>query len=81
MNGTYHAPETYVIEYAVYYSDTYESHTIKVKNCTSELQAKIKLGDYVKKKYPSFKDLVIYKCNKDFMGMFGNIDSNPFNFK
>jgi len=72
--------ETYLINYGVYFKNGhYESHTMKVKNCMSELHAKIKLEDYLKKKHSDFNNLVVHKCRKDFLGMsdiFGK--SNPF---
>ncbi|MCK9429825.1 MAG: hypothetical protein M0R17_07455 [Candidatus Omnitrophica bacterium] len=50
----------------------------------SELHAKCKLEEYLKKKYDTFSKLVIYKCNRDVMGIFGDMfgmnKSNPFGF-
>jgi hypothetical protein len=75
--------ETYVIEYDVYFLDGHsEGHKTKVKNCLSDLQAKIRLEGHLRKKYPDFKSLVVSKCNKDVFGglfdMFGK--NNPFGF-
>jgi hypothetical protein len=52
---------------------------MKVKNCMSELHAKIKLEEYLKKKYDNFQRLVVYSATEDFVSLFGNSD-NPFNF-
>jgi hypothetical protein len=75
--------KTYKIEYGIYIKgDKYESHTTKVKNCMSDLNAKIKLEEWLKKKYDNFDRLVVYKCNEDTLG--GIFDfmgkDNPFNF-
>lgn len=72
--------ETYIIDYGIYFNNShYESHTIKVKNCMSDLHAKIKLEEYLKNKHSNFSKLVVYKCYVDFLGMseiFGK--NNPF---
>ena len=75
----------FTIEYKIQFTDrSDEYHTTKVKNCMDELHAKIKLGDYIKRKYPNHTGLSIITCDKDFMDawndLFGNTISNPFNF-
>lgn len=66
MNNT-----TYVINYGIYFNNgDYESHKIKVKNCMSEIHSKIKLEEYLKKKHPNFKQLVVYSCVQDFLGVY-----------
>jgi hypothetical protein len=60
---------TYIVDYGVYFNKRFETHQIKVKNCLSELQAKIKLEGYCKKKYPNFESLVVYKCLNDWLGI------------
>ena len=63
--------ETYVINYGVYLTDGfYESGKIKVKNCMSEIHAKIKIEGYLKKKHEDFSRLVIHKCVHDILGIF-----------
>lgn len=57
--------KTYIIDYGVYFNNKYESHTTKVKRCTSSLHAQVKLEDYLKKKYVKFEKLVVYKCRED----------------
>jgi hypothetical protein len=65
MNKTFH------ISYGIYFTDgNYESHTMKVKNCMSEIHSKVKLEDYLKKKHSNFQKLVIFKCTNDFFGLF-----------
>ena len=73
--------KTYRVEYGVYFGEErYESHTTKVKNCMSELHAKSKLEDWLKKKYSDFQRLVVYKCNEDIGSMFDFMGkNNPFN--
>jgi len=39
-----------------------------VKNCMSVLHGKIKLGDYLKRKNPSFKELIITDAREDIFG-------------
>lgn len=74
--------ETFVIEYDIYFTNkNKESHTTKVKNCLSELHAKVKLEDYLKKKNNNFSSLVVHKCTKDFFGIFNVFGKdNPFNY-
>lgn len=74
--------DTYIIEYGVYFTNNhYESHTIKVKNCMSELHSKIKLEEYLKKKHDNYKSMVVYKCTHDFLGLFDMMGkNNPFGF-
>jgi RecB family endonuclease NucS len=66
---------TYIVDYGIYFKDNrYQSHTIKVKNCLSELQAKIRLEGYLKRKHANFDKLVVYKCTTDIFdicGIFG----------
>jgi hypothetical protein len=53
--------ETYLIEYTVYLTDETRIHTkMKVKNCMSDLHAKIKLEDYLKSKNQNFQKLNLY---------------------
>lgn len=62
--------ETYIIEYGVYFgTNQFETHTIKVRNCMSEIHAKIKLEGYLKNKYSNFKSMVVYNCTHDFLGI------------
>ena len=65
---------TYTIEYGVYFgANSYESHVINIKNCMSEMHAKVKLEGYLRKKYPTFSSLVVYRCDKSIMDMFSDI--------
>lgn len=70
---------TFVIHYGYYLTGgRYESHTTKVKRCMSELHAKVKLEDYLKKKQPDFVSLVIYSCKRDVENPFGDIFGDLF---
>jgi len=65
---------TYLINYGVYFSDGhYESNTMRVKNCMSDLHAKVKLEDYLKRNHANFQRLVVYKCYPDLFGGIFNI--------
>ena len=72
--------KVFLIDYCVYFTDgKFESHTMKVKNCMSEIHSKIKLEDYLKKKHSNFQKLVINKCVDDIFGIFSMMGkSNPF---
>ena len=69
--------KTYEIEYIVYLTSGKEDHIMKVKNNESELQAKIRLEVYLKKKYPNFLRLEIKSCTEDVVSFLGDI----FGFK
>lgn len=73
---------TFLIDYQLLNSDRIvKSGTIKVKNKQNELEAKIKLEEYLKKNN-SFDRMIITKCEEDFLStwnsLFGNFNSNPF---
>lgn len=70
----------YLIEYSVYFTDEkFESHTMRVKKCLSEMHAKIKLENYLKKKYNNFQKLIVNKCTDDSSGLFSMMGKdNPF---
>jgi hypothetical protein len=72
--------KVFLIDYGIYFTDgKYESHTMKVKNCMSEIHSKVKLEDYLKKKHSNFQRLVIYKCVDDIFGIFSMMgNANPF---
>lgn len=58
---------------------SFESHTTIVKNCSNSIIAQVKLEDYLKRKYPNFKQLVVYSCKEDFLrNLFGSLKVNPF---
>lgn len=48
-----------------------------------KLHAKIKLGEYLKKKYPNHKNIVMEDPIQDFLdtNFFENMFGSPFNFK
>jgi hypothetical protein len=69
--------ETYYFEFAVIC--VYENHwnlKIRVKRCTNEAHAKVKLEDYCKRKYPKFERLIIYKSKLE--STLSNFDVNEF---
>lgn len=58
--------KTYIIEYGIYFRNGHiEYAKIKVKKCHSDMQAKVKLEKYLRRKYENFDRLVIYKCDED----------------
>lgn len=66
--------KTYSIDYIIHFtSKPQESHTIKVKNSMSDLHAKVKLEDYLKRKHKDFEKLVVVSCTEDIFSIFGDI--------
>ena len=69
--------KTYSIDYIIHLKGkSQESHTIKVKNSMSDLHAKIKLEDYLKRKHKDFEKLVVVSCTEDIFSIFGDIFKN-----
>jgi hypothetical protein len=73
---------TYTIDYNMFFIDGSYSHPspMKIRNCMSELQAKIRLEDYLMRHNRNFSRLVILSCKEplaggvfDFLGK-----DNPF---
>lgn len=61
----------YRINYGIYFKNGhYQSGEMIVKNCITELHAKVRLNDFLKRKYPLFDHMVIYKCDEDMLSMF-----------
>lgn len=58
-----------------------KSGTMKVKNKSSEFEAKVKFEEWLRKKHPNFGALIIHNCRPEnfFDDIFGG--SNPFGFK
>lgn len=73
---------TYIIEYRVYLKngDTYHPPKMKIKNCDTELHAKIRLEGFIEQKYDGYKRMEIMSCTEDVMSVFGNLfgNGNPF---
>lgn len=65
--------ETYIMTYTVYFDGYTKDGKMKVENCMSELHAKIRLGDFLKRKYPNQTSIVIHSCKVDIIGQFRNI--------
>ena len=76
--------KTYLIDYIVYGNGNIviKQGVMRAKNRYSELDAKIKLEVFLKKKYPAFNRLVIASCVEDkpindiFKDIFGK--NSPF---
>lgn len=69
--------KTYIIKYEVQFTDNSGlfGKEIKIKNCVSEIHAKIELEKYLQRKYPMFKQLIINSCKEDILSNFSNIFS------
>lgn len=66
--------KTFVIEYTIFFKEGEpESHTTKVKNCLSDLHAKIKLEKYLRGKHYDFKRLKVRDCQEDVVGFLSNM--------
>ena len=74
--------ETYILTYNLYLLDNsyFLNKKMKVKNCSNELHAKIKFGEYMKTKYKDFSRLEIVDIRKDFLSStgFNNIFGSTF---
>lgn len=62
--------KTYIIDYRVFTQSrgVYHPPKIKVKNCYTELEAKIKLERMTETKYAGFIRMEIISCVEDFIG-------------
>jgi len=65
--------KTFIIDYRVITLNrgTYHPPKMKVKNCYTELEAKIKLEKKVERDYDGFLRMEAISCKEDFMGGFG----------
>ena len=65
--------KTFLIKYCIYYSDdSFHNKEMKIKNCMSEMHAKVKLEEYLKKHNSNFQKLVVYSATEDVLGIFGD---------
>ena len=71
--------KTYKIDYEIYFKNGTHEHKkpMKIHNCIGELHAKVRLEEFLKKKYPKFEKLVVFSCKddinmKNFFDMFGS---------
>jgi hypothetical protein len=64
--------KTYLIKYSISFTDnsSLAGKEMKVKNCMSDLHAKIKLEEFLKKKHLKFKILVVESCREDIDDIF-----------
>lgn len=68
---------SYIIKYGMYLKNGfYESKTIRIKNCDSDIHAKVKLERYLIKHNPTFQTLVVFECEEDFI-----FDTFGFDFR
>lgn len=76
----------YIIKYTVKSKNgsVLKHGKIKAKNRLSELDAQVKLEEWLKKKYSNFGGLIVHECHAEnpIEGIFGNIfgSDNPFGF-
>jgi len=73
--------KTFIVDYEVVLKDNTRitNKQIKVKNCTNDLFAKLKLEkEFISKKYPGYKQLVITSCKEDYLSIFGDMFGNGF---
>lgn len=57
--------ETYLIKYTLIFPERKQDKEIKVKNCLTELHAKMKLSKYVTAHYPKALRMEITSCELD----------------
>jgi|AntAceMinimDraft_18_1070375.scaffolds.fasta_scaffold292781_2 hypothetical protein len=74
----------YVVKYEIYLitGEVIKNKEIKIANCLSDIEAKIRLEKYLEKKHKNFKQLVVHNCVEDILGGFGDIfgkSSGKFN--
>ena len=74
--------KTYIIDYRVFTQSrgTYHPPKMKVKNCYTELEAKIKLERMIETKYTGYLRMEVIDCKEDFIGgdLFSNVFGNAF---
>ena len=72
----------YVLKYEIFLegAEPIKDKEIKISNCFNEFNAKVRLGDYLKKKYKNFKNLVVTECKEDYDlgGIFGDQFGDQF---
>jgi hypothetical protein len=71
--------KTYILNYTIFFVDRpAKTHIIKIKNCLSDLHAKVRLDDYLKRKHSNFERLSVTGCfeERDFFENFGDIFGN-----
>jgi len=75
--------KNYILRYTAIDINRYpvKRGNMRVRNSINELDAKVRLEAYLKKKYPGVDKLIVYACKKEnyFTSIFGDIfRSNPF---
>jgi hypothetical protein len=70
--------KTYLINYEAHFIDGgKECHIMRVRNCHSDMHAKVKLDEYLKRKLPGYKQMFVSSCVEDrpSFGFFDDIFS------
>jgi hypothetical protein len=68
---------TYLIDYILHYSTGHTSHTVRVKNCQNEADARFRFEQYAKTAYPVKASIV--RIESDISASFNDIfGSNIF---
>lgn len=75
--------KTFNIKYEIHLKDgnVIKDKEINVKKCEFGVEAQYKLENYLKKKYPNFKKIVVISCKEDVMSIFDDMfgkDGGPF---
>ena len=73
--------KTYIVNYTEAYTNkSPETHSMKIRNCSSELHAKIRLGEYLRTKHTNFSTLTVHDCKEDTLQIFDKLfgSNNPF---
>jgi hypothetical protein len=67
--------KTYIIDYSAYDIDgiLLKTGTIKVKNRVMEIDAKVSLEGYLRRKIPNFHRMVVTGCREDSPWFFGEL--------
>lgn len=63
--------KTFIIDYRIHCrnGDTFHPAKMKVKNCTNEFFAKVKLEKHIEGKYDGYLWMEIIDCREDIVGM------------
>jgi len=68
--------KTYILNYTMFFVDSpSQTHKMKIKNCLSDLHAKVRLEDYLKRRHSNFERLQVDSCHEenDLFKYFGDI--------
>jgi len=65
--------KSYIVYYELHQKSGVLSGKMRVKNCLSEIHAKVKLEDYFKNRKSDFLKLVVHKVTNDIPDVFQSI--------